>query len=324
MNTIVAITAGEPAGIGPDLLVSLAHIPFKNASFAIIANAGLLAERARLLAKPLTIKPFDKHSVAPHLGDGTLTVVDIPLQHPVAVGQPNTKNSSHVLEQLGIAVKGCLQKEFSALVTCPVNKAVLCQSGTDFSGHTEYLAQACDCNTVMLLETKNLRVALATTHVPLQKVSGLLSKERLKKTLRTLEQGLTQQLKIARPRIAVCGLNPHAGEQGYLGREEIDIIAPAIEELSKEGLAVFGPIPADTAFRRQQLELCDVVFAMYHDQGLPVIKYAGFGHVVNITLGLPFVRTSVDHGTALELAGRGQAETTSLEAAIQRAIELSA
>ena len=322
MNSVIAITAGEPAGIGADLLVALAHLPFENACLAVVADAQLLEQRAEEIATPLKIKFFNEHAPQPHIGDGTLTVVHAPLAQPAVAGHPDKNNSPGVIKQLDTAIQGCLQKRFSALVTCPINKAVICQAGITFSGHTEYLAQACRCNSVMLLEAKNLRVALATTHIPLQAVAASLSKSHLKKVLYALNRGLIRQLKIAAPRIAVCGLNPHAGEQGCLGREEIDIIAPVVAELSAQGLAVFGPLSADTAFTPRQLKSCDVVLAMYHDQGLPVIKHAAFGQIVNITLGLPFIRTSVDHGTALELAGSGRAQTASLEMAVRRAVEL--
>ena len=323
MKTI-AITAAEPAGIGPDILASLAHTPIADVALAAIGNAELLKVRAEQIAKPVKTYPYTKDTAEPHRGDGSLAVVDVALPAPVVAGEINTCNVPHVLEQLDIAVQGCLHGSFDALVTGPVNKAAICQAGIPFQGHTEYLAQACDCDAVMLLEAAELRIALATTHIPLNAVATQLSRPLLKKTIKILHDDMRCRFRIDPPRIAVCGLNPHAGEQGYLGLEEIEIIAPAIEQCVAQGITAFGPVSADTAFTPSQLQQCDVSLAMYHDQGLAVIKYAGFGKVVNITLGLPFVRTSVDHGTALELAGSGHAQSTSLEYAVRRAIELSA
>ena len=323
MKTI-AITAAEPAGIGPDILASLAHTPIAGAALVAIGNAELLEVRAKQIAKPIKTYPYADDAVAPHRGNGMLAVVDVALPAPVVAGEITTRNVPYVLDQLDIAVQGCMKDSFDALVTGPVNKAAICQAGIPFQGHTEYLAQACDCDTVMLLEASELRIALATTHIPLNAVPTQLSQNLLKKTIKILHNDMRCRFQIDSPRIAVCGLNPHAGEQGYLGSEEIEIIAPAIEECVAQGIAAFGPVSADTAFIPGQLQQCDVSLAMYHDQGLAVIKYAGFGKVVNITLGLPFVRTSVDHGTALELAGSGHAQSTSLEYAVRRAIELSA
>ena len=322
MKTIV-ITAAEPAGIGSDILASLAFIPIDGVSLAVVGNRKLLEVRSKQIAKAIKTYPFEDGAVKPHRGDGTLGVIDVALPAPVVAGQTDARNASHVLEQLDIAVQGCLTGAFDALVTGPVNKAVICRSGILFQGHTEYLAHACGCDSVMLLEAAALRVALATTHIPLNTVSQQLSRPLLEKTIKILHNDMRSRFKIKMPRIAVCGLNPHAGEQGYLGGEEIETIAPAIASCAAQGIKVFGPISADSAFTAKQLEQCDVSLAMYHDQGLTVIKYAGFGKVVNITLGLPFVRTSVDHGTALELAGSGRAEAASLELAVRRAIALS-
>ena len=319
----VAITAAEPAGIGPDILAALAHARFSGVSLVAVGNAELLQARAEQIAKPIRVYPFGEGIVQAHRGDGTLAVIDVPLRVPVIAGQTDTLNVAHVLAQLDIAVQGCMQGVFDALVTGPVNKATICRAGIPFQGHTEYLASICKCDSVMLLETEKLRVALATTHIPLNAVSGQLSRTLLEKTIKILHDDMRSRLKISSPRIAVCGLNPHAGEQGYLGREEIEIIAPAIEQCAAEGVEVFGPVSADTAFTPKQIAQYDVNLAMYHDQGLAVIKYAGFGKIVNITLGLPFVRTSVDHGTALELAGSGHAEATSLQLAVNRAVELA-
>ncbi len=319
----IAITAAEPAGIGPDILASLAHIPIADATLAVIGNAELLELRAKQIAKPIKTYTYTDDTVQTHRGDGTLAVIDVALPVPVVAGQIDTRNVPYVLEQLDIAVRGCLRGSFDALVTGPVNKAAICQASIPFQGHTEYLAQACDSGSVMLLEAEALRIALATTHIPLSEVPRQLSRDLLTKTIKILHDDMRRRFKMDAPRIAVCGLNPHAGEQGYLGSEEIEVIAPAIAECAAQGIMTFGPVSADTAFTPEQLRQCDVSLAMYHDQGLAVVKYAGFGQVVNITLGLPFVRTSVDHGTALELAGSGQARSTSLEHAVRRAIQLS-
>ncbi|MBC6414546.1 MAG: 4-hydroxythreonine-4-phosphate dehydrogenase PdxA [Chromatiales bacterium] len=320
---IIAITAGEPAGIGPDLLVTLAHTPMPDVSLVIIGNNRSLLERANQIGKCVTIDNSSINQPHPHLGDGVLSVVNVPLKTPVIAGTTDPCNAQQVVEQLNIAVQGCRTGKYDALVTAPVNKAAICRAGISFSGHTEYLAQACRCDSVMLLETKGLRVALATTHIPLSAVPQSISYALLKETINILHDDLSTRFKINAPRIAVCGLNPHAGEQGYLGNEESKVIAPAIKACADEGMSVFGPLSADTAFTPEQLAQCDVVLAMYHDQGLAVIKSIGFRNIVNITLGLPFVRTSVDHGTALELAGSGRADAHSLLLAVRRAIELS-
>ncbi len=319
----IAITAAEPAGIGPDILASLAHIPIADAALAIIGNAELLEARAKQIAEPIKTYTYTDDTAQAHRGDGTLPVIDVALSAPVVAGRIDTRNIPYVLAQLDIAVQGCLRGSFDALVTGPVNKAAICRANIPFQGHTEYLARACDCDSVMLLEAEALRIALATTHIPLCEVPKQLSRDLLTKTIRILHDDMRRRFKVDAPRIAVCGLNPHAGEQGYLGSEEIEVIAPAIAECAAQGIMAFGPVSADTAFTPEQLRQCDVSLAMYHDQGLAVVKYAGFGQVVNITLGLPFVRTSVDHGTALELAGSGHARSSSLEQAVRRAIQLS-
>ena len=319
----IAITAAEPAGIGSDILASLARIPIADAALVVIGNAELLEARAKQIAKPIKTYAYADDTAQVHRGDGSLAVIDVALPAAVVAGQIDTRNVPHVLEQLDIAVRGCLQGFFDALVTGPVNKAAICQADIPFQGHTEYLAQACGCGSVMLLEAEELRIALATTHIPLCEVPKQISHNLLTKTIKILHDDMRRRFKIDSPRIAVCGLNPHAGEQGYLGSEEIEVIAPAIAECAAQGIMAFGPVSADTAFTPEQLRQCDVSLAMYHDQGLAVVKYAGFGEVVNITLGLPFVRTSVDHGTAWELAGSGQARSTSLEHAVRRAIQLS-
>ena len=322
MKTI-AITTGEPAGIGPDLLAMLAYTPLVDISLVVIGNRTLLEKRAQQIAKPIRTYSLE-NGTRPHCGDGTLVVVDVPLSQPVVAGHTDPRNAPYVIKQLDIAIAGCLKGDYHTVVTAPINKAVICQANFSFRGHTEYFAQACDCDSVMLLETDSVRVALATTHIPLRTVPECISKALLKKTIGILHNDMRTRFRLAQPRIAVCGLNPHAGEQGYLGSEEITVIAPAIAECAAHGINVFGPIAADTAFIPKQLAQYDVVLAMYHDQGLAAIKCIGFGKVVNITLGLPFVRTSVDHGTALDLAGSGRIEVTSLELAVHRAAELSA
>ena len=322
-HKIIAVTASEPAGIGPDILALLAHVPIADTTLVAIGNVELLEARAKQIAKPIKTYAYDDGTTHIHRGDGTLAVIDVVLSAPVFAGKIDTRNVPYVLEQLDIAMHGCLQGSFDALVTGPVNKAAICQTSIPFQGHTEYLAQACDCGSVMLLEAEELRIALATTHIPLCEVPKQISRDLLIKTIKIVHDDMRRYFKIDSPRIAVCGLNPHAGEQGHLGYEEIEVIAPAIAECAAQGIIAFGPVSADTAFTPEQLRQCDVSLAMYHDQGLAVVKYAGFGEVVNITLGLPFLRTSVDHGTALDIAGSGKARSTSLEHAVRRAIQLS-
>jgi 4-hydroxythreonine-4-phosphate dehydrogenase len=247
----------------------------------------------------------------------------VPLNAPVHAGRLNVANASYVLKCLDTAVDGCLAGGFDALVTGPVHKGIINDAGIAFSGHTEYLAARCDTpRVVMMLATEGLRVALATTHLPLAQVSAAITPTELTTTLRILIQSLQTQFGIARPRILVCGLNPHAGESGHLGLEEIDVIAPVLEGLRGVSAELIGPLPADTLFTPKYLEHADAVLAMYHDQGLPVLKYKGFGRAVNITLGLPIIRTSVDHGTALDLAGTGHIDMGSLNTAITVALEM--
>jgi 4-hydroxythreonine-4-phosphate dehydrogenase len=318
----LAITPGEPAGIGPDLVVQLAQVgPAPDTAWIVVADPKLLAERARLLDLPLRLREYAPG--APPAGAGELCVLPVPTAAEASPGRLDPRNAGYVLHALERAADGCLAGEFDALVTGPVNKSVINDAGIAFSGHTEFLAARCgDVHPVMLLTADTLRVALTTTHLPLAEVSRAITGERLRRVLRILDHDLRVRFGLAQPRILVCGLNPHAGESGHLGREEIDIIGPALEALRGEGLNLVGPLPADTAFTPRHLQHADAVLAMYHDQGLPVLKYAGFGHAVNITLGLPIVRTSVDHGTALELAGRGRAETGSLQAALEAAAEI--
>lgn len=319
----LAITPGEPAGIGPDLVVQLAQTaPAPDTAWVVIADPALLAERARMLGLALRLHEYAPG--APPAAAGELSVLPIATAAEVTAGRLDPRNAGYVLHTLERAADGCLADEFDALVTGPVHKGVINDAGIPFSGHTEFLAARCGggAHPVMLLAADSLRVALATTHLPLSEVSHAITGERLQRVLRILDHDLRARFGLPRPRILVCGLNPHAGEGGHLGREEIDVIGPALDELRAEGLELIGPLPADTLFTPRRLHNADAVLAMYHDQGLPVLKYAGFGHAVNITLGLPIVRTSVDHGTALELAGSGRAEAGSLQAALALAADI--
>lgn len=318
----IALTSGEPAGIGPDVCLKLAERAHRF-DLVVLADPELLAARARQLRIEVGFeryRPETRHAQEAR----QLTVLPVKLRAPVTAGRPDPANAPYVLEMLRRAADGCLAGEFSALVTAPLHKGVLAGAGVAFSGHTEFLARHCRAPlAVMLLAAGDLRVALATTHLPLKDVPATLTPERLEQTLRVLHSELQRKFAIPAPRILVLGLNPHAGEGGHLGREEIEVIAPVCARLRAEGYALTGPVAADTAFRPQRLAESDVVLAMYHDQGLPVLKYAGFGRAVNVTLGLPIIRTSVDHGTALELAGTGRADASSLEAALAMALSLA-
>jgi 4-hydroxythreonine-4-phosphate dehydrogenase len=319
----LALTPGEPAGVGPDLVIALAQQSL-GAELVVVADADLLHARARQLALPLQILPFNSNRSAQPHRPGCLTVLHVPVAVPVVPGQLDTRNAAHVIATLDAALALCANGICAGLVTGPVHKAVINDAGIAFTGHTEYLAQhTATPEPVMMLYAPGLRVALATTHLPLREVAAALTAERLQRVIRVLDGELRNRFGIARPRVLVTGLNPHAGEGGHLGREEIEIIQPALEKLRGEGLDLSGPLPADTVFTPKYLEHADAVLAMYHDQGLPVLKYMGFGRVVNITLGLPILRTSVDHGTALELAGSGRADLSSLRCAVEAAIELS-
>jgi len=289
----------------------------------IIGNLALLAERARLLGLDIRLEPYNGAADAPT--PGRLRVLDVPLGAPATAGRLDTANARHVLGLLDRAIDGCAAGEFAAMVTAPVQKSIINDAGVPFTGHTEYLAERTHARQpVMLLAAGNLRVALATTHLPLRAVGDAITPALLDTTLRILHDDVRRLWGMSRPRIAVCGLNPHAGEGGHLGVEDRDVIQPAIERARAAGMLVDGPLPADTVFVPRHLSNYDVVLAMYHDQGLPVLKHAGFGHAVNVTLGLPIVRTSVDHGTALDLAGTGRADAGSLIAAAQLAIEFAA
>ena len=319
----IVITSGEPAGVGPDTCVALAQAPC-NADLVVVTDAQLLGDTAAALKMPLRIEAYDSSQPpAPHRA-GVLKVLDIPTARPVIAGDPDTRNAAYVIEMLDRATDGCMNGEFAAMVTAPVQKSVLLEAGYPFSGHTEYLATRTRAALpVMLLVSDQLRVALVTTHLALADVPRAITRQRLLATIRTVNLDLEKHFLMLKPRIAVLGLNPHAGEAGHLGREEIEVIAPAILELRTEGLDVQGPVPADTAFTPRFLATADVIVAMYHDQGLPVIKHVGFGHAVNVTLGLPILRTSVDHGTALTLARTGRADAGSLRAALNLAVELT-
>ena len=320
----IVITTGEPAGVGPELSLAAALLDWP-CELVFAGDPGLLASRARLLGMPLEPADWrDDGTLVPHRA-GTLPVLASPLAQPVQPGRPDPANARYVLATLDAAAAGCLAGRFSAMVTAPVQKSTISDSGIPFLGHTEYLAaKGRGAHPVMLLVAGTLRVALATTHLPLAEVPRRLTRESLGETLRVLDAGLRSSFGIARPRILACGLNPHAGEGGHLGREEIDVIRPAVEAARARGIDAAGPVPADTAFTPASLARADAVLAMYHDQGLPVIKHAGFGHAVNVTLGLPFHRVSVDHGTALDLAGTGRADPGSLFAAIRLAATLGA
>jgi 4-hydroxythreonine-4-phosphate dehydrogenase len=324
----IAITAGEPAGIGPDLCVMLAHKALQ-AQIVIIADSNMLQARAAQIGVPVKITPFAAEQADAHVGDGTLTVLHQALAYPVSAGILDARNSQYVLNTLEIAALGCLTEPnnpslFNAMVTAPVHKGVINDAGITFSGHTEFLAELTNTQqVVMMLVGGGMRVALATTHLPLKDVPAAITQSSLETTIRILHHDLVTKFGIANPRILVAGLNPHAGEDGYLGREEIEVINPVLERLRTEGMSLIGALPADTLFAKHHLSKADAVLAMYHDQGLPVLKHASFGEGVNVTLGLPIIRTSVDHGTALDLAGTGNIEIGSLLAAIELAITLA-
>jgi 4-hydroxythreonine-4-phosphate dehydrogenase len=326
-NAPIAVTMGEPAGIGPDLCVRLAERRWA-ARLIGIGDIELLRDRARRLRAGVRIVPYIRgRDAAP----GTFEVAHFPLAVPAVPGRLDPGNAKAVLATLDAALTGCLAGEFSAMVTAPVQKSVINDAGMAFSGHTEFLAERTGATVVMMLvgatATGPLRVALTTTHLPLSAVPAAITEALVTRTVRIVADELSAKFRIAKPRIAVCGLNPHAGEDGYLGREEIEIIAPALAALREQGIAVAGPLPADTVFVPAKASEFDCVIAMYHDQGLPVLKHASFGHGVNVTLGLPIVRTSVDHGTALDLAADGagarSADPGSLFAAVALAIELT-
>jgi 4-hydroxythreonine-4-phosphate dehydrogenase len=318
----IALSSGEPAGIGPDLCLALAQQE-RDCALICLADAELLAQRARSLGLTCRLeayRPDEVICVAPQ----TLCVAHQPLAVPCAPGQLDVRNAPYVLKLIERAVDGCLSGEFGAMVTAPVQKSIIIESGVAFSGHTEFIAARCGAPlAVMLLVSGSLRVALATTHLPLREVSAALQPDRLVRLLQIVHHDLQRYFSIAAPRLGVCGLNPHAGEGGHLGDEEQRVIAPAIARAQAQGINALGPFAADTVFLPRHLERFDAVVAMYHDQGLPVLKHAGFGEAVNVTLGLPIVRTSVDHGTALDLAGSGRAEAGSIKAALELALQMA-
>lgn len=314
------VSSGEPAGIGPDICLSLAQtgIPL-----VILADPTVLEARAKLLHINMKIKIYKAHQSVTS-APNQLTVLPVYCADSVIPGQLNVKNAAYVMELLKQGVDRCLNKEFSALVTAPVHKAIINKAGISFTGHTEYMAERCKSQTVvMMLVNKGMRVALITTHLPLKKVAEVINEDLIIDSIEQLYLALQRDFNIVNPGISVAGLNPHAGESGYLGREEIAIIFPALEKLRARKWNIKGPLPADTMFVNNAREKCDAFVAMYHDQGLPVLKYSGFNQAVNITLGLPIIRTSVDHGTALELAGSGQAEPASLLAAVNVASKMA-
>ena len=318
----LALSAGEPAGIGPDLCLRAACSAWP-VRLVAVADRELLAERARQLRLDVALPSYAAGGSGAHV-PGRLEVVHVPLARAARPGSLDPANAAGVLEALRLAASGCLRGEFAGLVTGPVHQGVINDAGLPFTGHTELLAELAGARTpVMLLCGGGLRVALATTHLPLARVSAAITREGLTAVLEVLHADLVRRFALPSPRILVCGLNPHAGEGGHLGREEIEVIVPVLRQLGTRGMRLEGPVPADTAFTQSRLQDCDAVLAMYHDQGLPVLKHAAFGHAVNVTLGLPFVRTSVDHGTAIDLAGTGRADSGSMEAAIALAAELA-
>lgn len=318
----IAVTPGEPAGIGPDLVIQLAQQAWP-AQVVVFADQQMLLDRAKHLGLPLVLTPYDAKSERVQ-EVGELYVVHIPVAANVKMGELNSENGHYVVETLRQACKKNIDGEFDAVVTGPVHKGIINQAGISFSGHTEFFAYESNTNdVVMMLSTEGLRVVLATTHIPLAYVAKAITRERLHKVIHIVHTDMKLKFGVEQPHIFVCGLNPHAGENGHLGREEIDTIIPALEGLREEGIKITGPLPADTMFQPKYMEQADCILAMYHDQGLPVLKHKGFGRSVNITLGLPFIRTSVDHGTALDLAGSGKADKGSFEFAMNKAIKLA-
>lgn len=316
----IVLTTGEPAGIGPDVILMAAQKSW-DADLLCIGDLDMLKARSGQLGLDIEFLPHTSGNTPRAHQPGQLRYVHVPAPAPVVAGQLQVENAFYVLATLSLAAELCRSGEAEALVTAPVQKSIINDAGIPFTGHTEFLAEAFNCpRVVMLLVAGDFRVALATTHLPLSQVAAALTTDSLVETLRILDHDLKTRFEIESPQISVLGLNPHAGEGGHLGHEEVDIIRPAIEKLRQEGHQLTDPLPADTAFTADWRARTDAYLAMYHDQGLPVLKSAGFGEAVNITLGLPVIRTSVDHGTALALAGTGLAKPGSLEAAIQTAM----
>ena len=315
------VTSGEPAGIGPDICLSLAG-RVDERPVVVLADMQMLRQRAKQLGNPVELVAYQGQEQSSL--SGQLFVENIPLVEPVELGQLNPANAAYVIEQLRRSAEYAMSGRSVGVATAPVQKSVINDAGITFSGHTEYYQEFAGVDrVVMMLATKTLRVALVTTHLPLRDVPDAITKERLHQVIDILIHDLKTKFKIATPRILVCGLNPHAGEDGYLGREEIEIINPVLETYRQQGIHISLSLPADTLFTPDHLKETDAVLAMYHDQGLPVLKSQGFGEAVNITLGLPFIRTSVDHGTALSLAGTGQAKSSSLHVAVDLALDLA-
>jgi len=317
----IAVTVGEPAGIGPDLCIQIAQQAFE-CKLVVIADRELLEARMKQLNLPIRIQEVSINDINQHI-PGSLNLIHIPLSQPAIPGILNSRNAQYVFKTLDTAIAGCQAGQFDAMVTAPVHKGVINDAGIAFTGHTEYLSEATRSAVVMMLVGGGMRVTLATTHLPLSNVAATITPQLIESKLRIIHHDLVKRFRLMNPCIAVAGLNPHAGESGHLGREEIDIIIPVLKRLNDEGMNLIGPLPADTLFNPTHLSQYDCIFAMYHDQGLPVLKHASFGEGVNVTLGLPIIRTSVDHGTALDLAGTGRAHSGSLLAAIDMAIELA-
>lgn len=314
------ISSGEPAGIGPDLCLALANYALP---VVILGDKKVLEDRAKELKQEIYFSDY-KADKPIEQKPGYLTVLSVPCPNPVVTGLLNPANGAYVIELLTLGANMCGRQEFSALVTAPVHKANINAAGILFTGHTEFFADFYQVETVvMMLACEQMRVALVTTHLPLRQVADAISSSLIIKVITQLYQSLVNDFGVIHPRIKVAGLNPHAGESGYLGREEIDIISPALALLYEQGIPTQGPLPADTMFTTEHLKSCDAFVAMYHDQGLPVLKYAGFNQAVNVTLGLPIIRTSVDHGTALELAGKNSADPGSMLAAVKMAITMA-
>ncbi|WP_286233615.1 4-hydroxythreonine-4-phosphate dehydrogenase PdxA [Thalassotalea sediminis] len=319
----IAITPGEPAGIGPDLMIKVAQQDWP-VQIVVVAAKSLMQARAKELNVDIEFLDYDDTLPAVTHQAGTMTILSVELEEPCITGQLNPANGHYVVETLRIACEKNINGDFDAVVTGPVHKGLINQAGIAFSGHTEYFAHQANCSdVVMMLATEGLRVALVTTHIPLAYVSKAITHERLQKVTQILHHDLIEKFGIESPKIYVCGINPHAGEDGHLGREEIEVMNPALDEMRAQGMNLIGPLPADTIFHEKYLQDADAILTMFHDQGLPVLKYKGFGNSVNITLGLPFIRTSVDHGTAVELAGTNNADAGSFRQAISTAIELA-
>jgi len=317
------LTPGEPAGIGPDIILKIAQQPWA-AELVVIGDSALFTGRARQLQLPLELTALDAKQPPDLHQPGTLKIIPLKLHTLCEAGQLNPENADYVIRSLELATDYCLQHKAHALVTGPIHKATINAAGISFTGHTEFLSQRCHTKqALMLFVIDKIKIALATTHIPLAKVPEKITREHLVDTIRLLHTELQERFSLTRPHILVCGLNPHAGESGHLGREEIEVITPALNIVRTEKMHITGPLPADTIFTEKYLKDSDCIFAMYHDQALPVVKYMGFDRAVNVTLGLPIIRTSVDHGTALDLAGSGKANASSLAAAINLAISLS-